>query len=1001
MQNCGFDLYNILSSYQRDLPSIDLFEFYAPDVTDLCPANAQKRFAATELQWLGYNYERQSISRGDSRRFITKEFNSVNVSLSNVDRSTAEWIDENDLEGYRLLVRCISRSVSTDSVVLCVLRCEKADTVDNISATINAKQDLGSVEVDLPFNFYEYKCPVEFKGAECLAGQLLAAKSAAYQAALLCNHSKRQCYVDYINGPAFQGEFFNAISGNFKVSRPRGGAGGAILGIFGFRNKRVTAQYSSQEATSVGQAIPLGLGRTQVVLLPTQYADTGEYLAGQWLIGEGPVESILNLRNVTPGWADTFQALSTHNGEYGYHPDQAPMGFFATQQQFHSHKAFIEATIKGENPDTGDPAPSLAATILWIKIPVWTGTQFFGGEWSDKAVEQLRFLLTDERGLKYNAAWIDDQVAGETLNYCDEPLIDQTGSEDIWISTASGVPGTDYKRYRSTGLLDKYHFRRILGISSDYGAEREAVVNTFDPAVEPTIVNGTYYRRRFTSNFNVVDRIRLSDFIFNSLLPSFNGYLMTSAQGRLQIKSKRPALTSFIRNAQIIGDSVVQVEDALAWRVLDLPELFALVGAGLATSETAKVTTVDFSTAGNSISLSASGSATESGLFFAGGTTTIQAAATVTIGSVATADVTIDGINLTYVPGADDTTGTIAAGVAVRINADPILKRYVQALWSETNPTVVLLRSKLGTLNLAGPLEFAHDVAEKCVQIHLPFADRAMGALSRGNVSKNGYKWPLGSKKSSFNEFKISYNDAPQDFQITPLYEDDPVHKKKVNKTNTLTIDGACVDNYHQAARLVLGAKYENRAGNSFGQIVTSDGRALLLEEGDIICVTHSNRPLQRNLILRIEELSVSEKHLVSIIGRLYADEYFPDTAEERTVTLTTGIGFPSAVPGPITGIVLSVPSAGTLHVEFDFTPFLGVQTARIEVKRDGETTYTDTGLRRTPDALNHGVFEISGLILGTASVRITPYSSAGDGPSTEATYAGGFGFNFGASFGG
>lgn len=1001
MQVCGSSLYATLESNQRDLLEIGLFEFYPPDVTDLCPANAEKRFAPTAINWLGYNYERQVVNRDDVRRYITKDFNNTGVSLSNVDTTVGSWLDTTDLEGYRLVIRTISRSNDTDSIVLAVMRCEKPQSANNTLIQISSKQDLGSIENDLPWNKFTPKCPLKFKGPECLAGQLLTDKSAAYQAASVCNKSKRQCYDDYANGQAFQGEFFNPVTGNFKVSRRRGGAGGAILSLFGLGNKRVTAQYSSQEASSTGQAIPVGLGRTQLVLLPSQYADTGEYLAGQWIIGEGPIQEILNLRNISSGWADTFQALSTHPGEFGYNPDQDPEGFFASQLQFHSHRAYVEATIKGENPDTGDPAPDLAAIILWTKIPTWTGSQFFGEDWSDNPVEQLRYLLTEERSLKYNATWIDDGEAGKTIEFCNEPLKDETGAEDIYISTQSGTPGTDYKRYNSTGLLNKYYFRRILGLTGDLSASREATVNTFNPATPPTITVNTYYRKRYTSNFAIQEKIRVSDFIFQSLLPSFNGYLVTSAQGRLQIKAKRPALTSFIRGATIVGGTVVAIEDALAWRNLDLNAVFALVGAGLATSETARISTVDFSTAGNSITLSATGSGTASGANFAGGTSSIQAQATVTIGSASSATITIDGVPITYTSGADDTTGTIAAGLAVRINADPTLKRYVMAIWTEVNPTVILLRSKLGVLNLAVGLSFAHDLAEKCTHVHLPFSDKPMGALTRGNISQNGFQWPLGSRQSSYNQFKVTFNHAPDDFGVTELVENDDDHQEKVNKTNTFDINGACIDNYHQAARLVVGAKFEQRSGDNFIQVSTKDGRALLLEEGDIICANHSQRPAQRNLLCRIEELRTAANNRVTLVARLYADEYFPETADERTVPLTTGIGFPSAIPEAVTNIVLSVPSAGTLHVEFDFTPFLGTQAARIEVERDGEVTFSDTGLRVSPDGSNHGVFELSGLILGTVTVRITPYSTAGDGPLTDATYGGGYGQNYGSVYGG
>ena len=983
MQTCGSSLLTVLESANRDLADIDLFEFYPPDETDLCPGNAEKRFAASSIVWLGWDYEQQAISRGDISRFITKEFNNVSITLSNIDRTVADWISTTAIEGYRVLIRCISRSVSDDSIVLGVFRCEKPFDVDNTTVQIQAKQDLGSIENTLPWNQFQAKCPVKFKGAECLAGQSLGSKSATYQAATACNKSKRQC-IEYDNLPAFQGEWFNGVSGNFKVSARRGGAGGAFLSLIGLGNKRVTKQYSSQDDSPHGTPIPLGAGRTQIELTPIQHADTGQYLAGQWLVGEGEVTKLLNVRNVSSGWADTFQAYSEHLGKYGYDASQIPAGFFASADQRHSHRAYVEATILGDNPDTGDPAPTLAATVLWSKMPTWNGSSFGGSNWSDNPADHVRFILTEPRSLNYNSAWIDDVVAGETAEYCNEPMIDQSGSEDVYVSTAAGTAGTDFKRYRSTGLIDKYYFRRLLGLTTEYSAEREVTYNTFNPASPPSNPTpGTYYRKRYTANWHIKESIKASDFLFQTLLPAFRGYFITSAQGKLQIKSERPTITSYLRTATSIGATSLAIEDAVAWKSLNIPRVYVLVGAGLATSETRLVSSIDYSTAGNSITLSASGSATASGATLSGGTTTVQAEAQVTIGSVANATVTIDGVSITYTSGADDTTGTIAAMIATQINANLTLNRYVKAMWSVSNPTVVIIRSKLGTLNLASALSSAHAQLEIIAHVHMPFAHASFGVLTRGNIRKDSFKWPLGSKQSSFNQFTITFQEAVSDYQSTELRENDYDHQERINKVNKHEVGGGAVDNYHQANRLVLAARYKYREGDFFCSWQTNNGLALLLEEGDVVCVQHDNLRNQRNLMLRIEELKVSSNHTISIVGRLYADSQFPLSAEERTVGLTTGIGWISTPPGAVTNLALTVPIPGTIAGTFDFAAYIGTQTARIEIKRVGEADYSDTGLRVTPDANNQGAFQVSGVPDGVNYIRVTPFSAAGDGAAT------------------
>jgi phage-related protein len=982
MQNVGTALFNILSGDTRDLQDVDLFEFYPPEETDLCPANAEKRFAATEIEWLGWKYEQQAITRSDISKFIDGRFNNVTITLSNVDRTVATWLSTIDLDGYRVIIRCISRSVDNDSINLGTFRCDNPDDSNNTTVSISCKQDLGSINNDLPFTIIQEKCPLEFKGTECLAGQLLGSKSATYQAATVCNKSNRQC-DQYGNLPAFQGHYFNGVTGNFKVSQRRGGAGGAALSLIGLGNKRVTKQYSSQDDTPRGKPWPMGLGRTQIELVLLQSADTGEYLAGQWSPGEGEIGKFLNLRPVSAGWASTFQALATHRGKYGFDAEQAPAGFFTSTGQRHSHKAFVEATIKGDNPDTGDPAPTLVSVILWIKIPTWNGSSFSGEDWTDDPIAHVRYLLTEIRGLGYSTAWIDDEVSGQTSEECARPLIDQTGGEDVYVSTASGTPGTDYKRYRSTGILDTWYYRKLLGLTAEYSAEREVPYNTFNAANPPTnITPGTYYRKQYTSNFHLKDSIRVTDFLFKSLLPSFNGYLTTSAQGKLQIKTLKRAITSNLRANVSTGATSIQIDDAKAWRSMDVPVKYALIGVGTATSETRLVVAADYSTAANSITVTTSGSVASDGATLSGGTADTQAQAVLTVsGASGTFTVTIGGTPISYTANGNDTTATVAALLAVRINADPTINEYIEAIWTVAQGAYLIVRSKIGTLTVAA-LDFAHTTADLAAHVHMVFSDVAFGALTRGNILKDSFKYPLRSKQANYNQFILNFSDAVQDFQPTRLEENDYAHQRKINKKNEIEIGGECVDNYHQADRLVLGARYKLREGNFFCSW-DSIGLPLLLEEGDLVCVNHSSMPGKRNLMLRIEEARVAQNHKVSLTGRLYADAQFPQSAEERTISLTTGSGFASTPPPAIQNLVLTSPTAGAINGSFDFGAYLGSQQAKIEIQLPGAAGFTDTGIRISPDSQNKGNFQIPGVTPGLSYVRVTPYSSAGNGPET------------------
>lgn len=976
MQNVSTPLYQILTASQRDLAPVDLFEFYPPGTTDLIPGNAERRFAASSLVWYGWEYEQQAISRGDVSRYMTEKFNSVNITLSNVDRTVSDWLSSITLEGYRVVIRMVSRSLSDDSVVLFVGRCEKPGDIENAQITLTAKQDLGTIENEIPFSKFDLKCPLKFKGTECLAGQTLTEKTATYQEASVCNKSWSQCF-EYGNHKAFQGFRYRAVIGSFKVnSRPSG-----MMAMFGSR--RATKQWSSSDNIPIGQSVPMGLGRTQIDLTPILYADTGEYLYGHFIAGEGPVSEatptqvFADVRNTTAGWATTFQAKHEHRGDYGYDPDQQTDSALLGDE-YYSHRAYVEATIEGNNPDTGDPAPTLAAVVLWQPTPTLSGACFDDTDWSDNPVEHVRFLLTSERALNYPADWIDDEVAVETAKYCNEPLVDESGCEEFWYDENNGTAGIDWKRYRSTGILDWQYYKWVLGEITSRPQTLGAEYNAYDPENPPVDPPAsTFYRKRYTSNWHLKEPIKVSDFLFKHLLPSFRGYLVTGADGKLQIKTERPALTSLLRNATSVGATTVAVEDVTAWQRLAYNNIYCHIGSGMETSETRRVTSLAYSSAGNSITLSGVQNVTAYSATFVGGSSTQQATNYFTVTGAATAAiVVVDGVTITGGSGSGNATiGSTAAELATRINAHPTLTRYIEATWSKAQPAVVTLRAKLGVLTLNTALENAHGTDEAVTHVAAVFSNRARGVLSKSNIIRDTFKWPLGGRQSSYNQFSIVYTDCVQDFQQTELRENDYDHQERTNKINKLEISGACVDNYHQADRLVQAARYKYRDGDFFCSFQTT-GEALLLEEGDVICVAHDNIPDSHNHLFRIEELRITQDHRVNIVARLYMENQYPDAAAVRTLGLNTGSVWIAKAPPAVSNLAISYTTSDSGRVQFDFGGFVGTQTARIEIKRPGESTWSPVA-EVSPDGLGRGAAEIPSLKPNT-EIRIIPVGPTG-----------------------
>lgn len=984
MRNPHADILTVLQSSNRDL--VWLAEFYTAAQTSLVPANAAKLFAESEIVWDGETYERQVMSFGDVQTYITEKFDSVTITLSNVDRTVSEWLSANSIKGYRLLIRRIARRVDGESEVLFIGRCEPPSEIDNSSISITAKQDLGNVEVSLPFRVFGPKCPLEFKGTECLAGELLASKDAAYQAASTCNKSHEQCST-YANTEAFQGQRYRAMVGNFKLKTK----------ALGFLPKKSTKQWSSQDGGIFGKPVPLGGGRTQLELLPLVYADTGQYVAGQMAVGEGPVTAVLNLRNVSDGFASTFQFSDIHLGEYGTDSEQTPSGFFSSSGMRHSHMAYVEYTIKGNNADTGDAAPTLVAVILWPGVGDWNGTDFSTTRWTDNAVSLTRWILTEPRVLGYNTTWIDDTVSGRTAAYCNDPLKDATGGEDLFLSdemTANG--GVDLIRYRSSGVLDTSYYRSVLGLDANTAGEIEAGYNYFDPANPSGVSASTYYRKRYTANFHLVERIKATDFLFKKLLPSFRGYLTTNSAGKLQIKCERPQLTQYLRSSTSVGATSLAIEDVEAWTALDVPVKYVLVDAWTSQAETARVTDASYSTLGNSITLSTSVSgtitATASGATLSGGAAGspgTAASGTVTIGGTITAGnsvaISIDGQANNYVIAATDTTGTIAAQLADRINTNTLINRYVKATWDSGSPTVVTITSKLGTLTLANALEYAHSSADEIMHVHYCFSDSANGAVTSGNILKNSFKWPLASREPEYNQFVLKYTEAKADFAETELYENDYTRQATTNQPIKLEIDGSCVDSYHQANRLVVAARYKYGEDKFFTSL-SSHGLATCLEIGDVYTVNHSAMPDKPNVPMIVEEIKQRPDHTVMIVGRCYKKEMFPDSAEGTTISLETAVTWPTNAPGQPGTITLTSPANGTIRGTFAFAVFQGSQEGQVWVKKAGAGSFVDSGVRVTPDASNNGVFELSGLPGGSTEIYVKPVSSLGSTGTQSAT---------------
>ena len=214
-----------------------------------------------------------------------------------------------------------------------------------------------------------------------------------------------------------------------------------------------------------------------------------------------------------------------------------------------------------------------------------------------------------------------------------------------------------------------------------------------------------------------------------------------------------------------------------------------------------------------------------------------------------------------------------------------------------------------------------NDTAAEIHRIALAFSDKPepRANLTNSNVLAGSFKFPLGSRQPSTNRIVIKYREAAADFKLTELRVSDRAHQRKVKKINDLEINGAAIDNYHQARRIANQKIAELRDGDRFFGL-SSDGEALLLEEGDVVAVTDSSGDFV-NEPCRVEDVNYSDAGgypQISFTARKYRRRYYDDQIQERLVPLpiVTNSDVNTEMNAPTLYIISALNAAITIGVQ-------------------------------------------------------------------------------------
>lgn len=213
---------------------------------------------------------------------------------------------------------------------------------------------------------------------------------------------------------------------------------------------------------------------------------------------------------------------------------------------------------------------------------------------------------------------------------------------------------------------------------------------------------GAWLVRRYTSNVVASEEMPLLDFFHEVMFPAARMFISQGANGKIRLQNHKPVDWALGTEA-FTGDEI-GVDDVAPW--LDDTSRFLLIDPHTAQSEVRVVTDAEYSLEHNDVTLTGDALFTITG--FAGATGPTPATATVVVGAptpATTYSITLDGYEVQFIAGDDDTEDTIAAFLKGTFEAHPGIRRKFSFAVSTDTLTIT---GKFGTLTLDSALTQTH-----------------------------------------------------------------------------------------------------------------------------------------------------------------------------------------------------------------------------------------------------------------------------------------------------
>jgi phage-related protein len=487
---------------------IDLYEIYLD--------SSVLRYADQAINWNGNAYAGRVRSRSAIRRSMAAEFDRVTVTFSNVDLAMASVLLNNHIEGARLVIRRVDRTVANDSIVLFDGRIERPAKIDEESAAIEAVQILGSIDQDAPGRNFSKPCVWKFKGPQC--GYLGAEAT--------CDKSWARC-SQLGNTNRYGGFRFIPHGGTFQyqdVEKKR-----FLLLFWRKKKSTVTQAFGAVDDTPYDVPIPIVLGRTECDGITIQHVDEGNQTKALVAFCVGTVSELAYIRANNTLIADWTQ----HLGQPGGTGSQLVDPRFPNSYPY-SHLAYAGVTIPSEVTQV-DPAPTVRGLVKGSIVDLFDAAGVYAGYgWSDSPIWNTRHYMQlplDEGGMGLPWELFDDATNHAEAAYCAGLIANPTNDQKIYqpeqLPAGIGV-GDEYQRFQSTGV-------------DGHDPMADGPYFAFSPSDNDTDTTPTVVQvARFTLNLAIQRGEKAIDVLYNKILPAFRGYITYSKDGKIQIRSERP-----------------------------------------------------------------------------------------------------------------------------------------------------------------------------------------------------------------------------------------------------------------------------------------------------------------------------------------------------------------------------------------------------------------------------------------------------------------------------